>query len=521
MNLDKFLYNIHYETDKVSPSDWVVNWEDSPLPYKLYQGLSVIPLPADVPLSLNQRKIFSNPSLQDIGHCLWYTFGLTQISQTLHFTEPREIPPLYRRFVPSGGALYPNELYIYLKIKDLPKGIYHYDAAHHRLVLLREGNFDTYLSQALGNRCDLSSSFATVFISTFFWKNFFKYHNFSYRLQGLDAGFVIGQLLKVGKQFGFEMGVYYHFLDQAVNHLLGLSEQEESVYAVIPLSVDSKIKWFSNKDSEVPPSATQLCKELEKLEHQHYVRSKEIREYPMLVKMNEACMISSFPYLQQIKKEKDKKSRIPSILLPRVNGVSNDLAVASRKRYSPGWDFVLKQVSQNELSTLLMEVTSAFTYRNDIDEGFTEQPFRVSLYGCFYNVKGIPNGSFYYDSSTHALLPIQMGDFRNRLQLGLSAEFVNMSQIPFSFNVVGHKDHYQNAFGYRGHRIQQMEAGILSQHLLLAASALNMAGHPLLGFSVNSYDNLYKISAKGKTSLLHIPIGHFRSNARLEGSLHN
>jgi hypothetical protein len=38
---------------------------------------------------------------------------------------------MYRRFVPSGEALYPSELYIYLKTEDLPSGVYHYDVAHH------------------------------------------------------------------------------------------------------------------------------------------------------------------------------------------------------------------------------------------------------------------------------------------------------------------------------------------------------------------------------------------------------
>ena len=125
----------------------------------------------------------------------------------------------YRRFAPSGGALYPNELYVYLKIEDLPAGVYHYDVAHHRLVLLREGNFDSYIARALGNRCDISACFGTVFVSTMFWKNFFKYNNFSYRLQGLDAGVLIGQLLEVAKRFGFASGVYFQFLDRAINHL--------------------------------------------------------------------------------------------------------------------------------------------------------------------------------------------------------------------------------------------------------------------------------------------------------------
>ncbi|EDW22003.1 SagB family peptide dehydrogenase [Bacillus sp. FSL K6-4563] len=521
MNLDDFLHNLHYENDKIMPQDWVVNWEDAPLPYKLYRGLPTFQLPSDIPLNLKQKKSSSKPTLQEIGHFLWYTFGLTQFSQTLHFTEQTEVPPTFRRFIPSGGALYPNELYIYLKIEDIPQGIYHYDVAHHRLVFLREGNFDTYLWRALGNRCDISSSFGTVFISTIFWKNFFKYHNFSYRLQGLDTGFVIGQLLEVGKRFGFETGVYYQFIDRAINHLLGISELNESVYAVIPLSIDPLMNWFNNNDVEEPSSATQLCTELISLEQRHCIRSQKNKEYPLLIKMNEACMIDSFPSLQQIEKETNEGSSSSLIFLPRVNKLSYDFSSACRNRYSPGMDFMLEQINQNKLSILFSEIVTTFSYRNDLDESFQKPPFRISLYSCFYNVEGITNGAFCYDSSIHALKTIQYGDFRSRLQYGLFTELVNMSQIPLSFNVVGRKDHYQSAYGCRGYRIQQMEAGILSQHLLLAASALNMGGHPLLGFDVTSYDDLYKMNEKGKTSLLQIPIGCFRPHPRLQGSLHN
>ena len=116
---------------------------------------------------------------------------------------------------------------------------------------------------------------------------------------------------------------------------------------------------------------------------------------------------------------------------------------------------------------------------------------------------------------------IQNGDFRGCLQSGLFGDSLNMSQIPLSFNVAGHKGHYQSTYGYRGYRIQQMEAGILSQNLLLAASALNMNGHPLLGFDVNTYDDLFNMSVKERTSLLQIPVGHFRPHPKMEGSLHN
>ena len=176
-------------------------------------------------------------------------------------------------------------MYIYLKIDDYPDGIYHYDAAHHRLILLREGNFDSYLTEALGNRCNLQSCFGAAFVSTMFWKNYFKYNNFSYRLQGLDSGVLIGQLLECAKQFGYTNGVYFQFLDRAINHLLGLSEGEESVYAVLPFSTEPQTNWFHNDYREIKTvTSHELLQQIPPLAHEHFVRSKHVNEYPIITK---------------------------------------------------------------------------------------------------------------------------------------------------------------------------------------------------------------------------------------------
>ncbi|MCK9910986.1 hypothetical protein MXD81_17690, partial [Microbacteriaceae bacterium K1510] len=97
----------------------------------------------------------------------------------------------------------------------------------------------------------------------------------AYRLQGLDAGVLIGQLLEVAKRFGFTSAVYFQFLDRAVNHLLGLTEQEESVYAVIPLSGEPVNTWFAmGNDGDGMLSASELCRQLPVVQHVHYVRSR-------------------------------------------------------------------------------------------------------------------------------------------------------------------------------------------------------------------------------------------------------
>ncbi|UKS24546.1 SagB family peptide dehydrogenase [Paenibacillus sp. HWE-109] len=525
MNLEAFLHNLHYDIDKTKPPDLVVDWEDGPLAYKLYRGLQVAPLSSEVPLTLDGGEAPVKPDLRHMGHFLWYIFGLTHFSQSVptsnSMVQNMGLLQLYRRFVPSGGALYPNELYIYLKLEDLPEGVYHYDVAHHRLVLLRKGNFDAYVARALGNRCDVSACFGTVFVSTLFWKNFFKYNNFSYRLQGLDAGTLIGQLLEVAKRFGFSSGTYFQFLDRAVNDLLGISEQEESVYAVIPLSAESAIQWFAGwNEEERECSATELCRELPKVKHDYYVRSRKVKEFPLLIKMNEASLLEWLRPIRQISKEKIVDCEDLAVALPQVKRLSYDLAAISRKRFSPDGDFIMAKISQEQLAYLLQEATASFRYRNDLDEAHENPVSRVSLYVCLYNVEGFPDGAYRYDSTAHTLRRIRQGDHRLKLQQGMPSDNVNLSQVPLCFHVAGDKGHLTTDLGYRGYRIQQMEAGMLVQRLLLAASAIGMGGHPLLGFDAKLCDEIYKMTSQGITSLIQIPVGPYRHCPRLIGGLH-
>ncbi|MFZ7944913.1 MULTISPECIES: SagB family peptide dehydrogenase [Bacillaceae] len=526
MELETFVHHLHFDTKKVAPPDWQVDWEDAPLPYKLYRSLPEFPLNAEVPLTLEGREVQTEPSLKELGHFLWYVYGITQYAQSALFGDTEGIEDasyaqLLRRFVPSGGALYPNELYVYIKMKDAPIGLYHYDAAHHRLLLLREGNYDSYLSRSLGNSCDLSDSFCTVFISTLFWKNFYKYNNFSYRLQGLDAGVLIGQSLEVAKRIGFSSRVYYQFLDRSINHLLGLSNQDESVYAVIPLSVNpSNMRVDDEHNRGEIISATELCREVPLLEHVSYNRSKRVMDYPMLKKFNEASMFETTESFVKIKKDSNVKLSLDSemILLPYAESFSYDFAAVCRERHSPDLDFIMGKVSQTQLSTLLKE-TFSFSYQNDLDGTHGNVESRVSLYGSFYNVEGVPNGAYSYDNSTHALRSIIQGDYRQLLQFGLIMPNVNLYQVPLCMHVIGDRKHLKEELGYRGYRIQQMEAGILVQRLLLLSCALGMGGHPLLGFDANQCDELYRINSKGKTSLIQIPIGPYRPRAWLKGRL--
>jgi len=523
MSLNVFLHQLQFEPDKVKSKDWETDWADAPLPYKLYRGLPSFPLCAEVPLTLARERQLAKPKLRELGHFLWYTFGLARLSQSVFGTDPGDdwgsSLQLCRRFVPSGGGLYPSELYLYLKLEELPLGVYHYDVAHHRLILLREGNFDDYLSKALGNRCDLTAAFGAAFVSTMFWKNYFKYNHFSYRLQGLDAGLLIGQLLAMAKSFGFEAGVCYQFLDRAVNRLLGLSELEESAYAVIPLSDEPGMQWFSSEAKGDVVVAADLCEELEELQHEHFVRSRRVLEFPKLLKLNEASMLDSTASFQPMIRKLPDSDHSIAYKLPSVARLSYDMASVLQERYSPENEFVLQQVSQSNLAAFMNEALSSFEYLNDLDGNESDPASRIGLYGSFYGIEGIPNGAYRYDGSEHALQLLREGDHRGWLQNGMSLDNVSLHQVPLCFHIAGDLNFNQALLGYRGYRIQQMEAGVLVHRLLLAASAFRMGGRPLLGFDVKVSDELYAIASRGLSSLIQIPIGYCRTRSRLEGSL--
>lgn len=528
MNIDTFLHHLHFEPEKLFPYNWQVNWEDAPFPYKIYRSLSQISLSSEVPLLLSaQAQARSqNPDLLEVGHFLWYIYGLTQCAQSAYSGAASEkditTKQSLRRFVPSGGALYPNELYLYLKLKDLPHGIYHYTVPHHSIALLREGNYDAYLADSLGQIGDLSGCFGVLFISTVFWKNFYKYHNFSYRLQGLDAGVLIGQTLEVAERMGFSSRVCYQFLDSAINHLLGFNEQDENVYAMIPLSIQQLVSSTDGR-KRMRVTADSLCKDLKELNHETIQRSKRVLDYPMIRRINEEAKFDSTECFVQLENEDTPlfSSESEKVLLPVADPPEYDLKAVCKKRFSPDADFIMEKVTQSQLAVLLKETFNSSAYHNDLDVGEGKLDSRYSLYGCFYNVDSLPIGAYAYDNRTHALRRIAPGDHRGYLQNGLTMDNVNLFQVPLIFHIVGDKGHLLGKLGYRGYRIQQMEAGILVQRILLSAGAIGIGGHPLLGFDVKASDALFQMDAGQLTSLIQIPVGPFRPRAWLKAGLHN
>ncbi|MGR9050436.1 SagB/ThcOx family dehydrogenase [Halobacillus faecis] len=516
MDLDRFLYQLQFQSEQVIPANWQPAWDDAPLPFKLYQHRKEIPLDCDIPFSLNEPSLGATTGLKRLSHLLWYAYGQTGYSET---TMPQtdgagvETIHAFRRYVPSGGGLYPSEVYIYLKNEDVPYGIYHYDAAHHRLHLIREGNFDSFLTEALGGRCDLSEAQGVLFVTTMFWKNFFKYNHFAYRLQGLDAGALLGQWQEISSRARFSIKVHFQFLDRPINHLLGLDEGEESTYAVIPFA-EKEHSFIKHETGNLP--ASQWSRDIPEIKTSHYQRSTNVLDFPYIKKINQQAMFDSPAQFGLIKHNEPNLIKNPTHPLPEVEPLVYDLAEACRKRHSPELNFVNRTISLKQLALLLKETIKPYHTDLYAEDGQSS----LAVYGCFHEVEGLPDGAYRYDAQSHSLTEIAQGDFRIPLQKAMKVDNVNLHQVPICLHIVGEGTHYKKAFGYRGYRIQQMEAGMLLQRLLLTASALGMNGHPLLGYDGKACDRIYQLEKSGETTLIQIPMGCYQPKSSLVGSMH-
>jgi len=137
------------------------------------------------------------------------------------------------RTVPSGGALFPLELYFYQRgeVAGLAPGIYHYSPVENALRLLQPGNFDERIADALvGFQSGLARQLSVViFITAMFQRSIFKYRNKGYRFCLLEAGHVAQNMNLAATGLGMGVIDLGGFFDRRVDALLGLDGIHHSI----------------------------------------------------------------------------------------------------------------------------------------------------------------------------------------------------------------------------------------------------------------------------------------------------
>lgn len=139
------------------------------------------------------------------------------------------------RTVPSGGALYPLELYLAAhEVESLDAALYHYDPLRHGLELLR--GFDRAETAALTPYEELVAPSAAVLLVTgMFWRSRFKYGNRAYRFTLLEAGHLGQNVLLAAEALGLATVPLGGFYDRRVDAFLGIDGLAEAALYLFPL----------------------------------------------------------------------------------------------------------------------------------------------------------------------------------------------------------------------------------------------------------------------------------------------
>jgi SagB-type dehydrogenase family enzyme len=128
--------------------------------------------------------------IEQLATLLWAAYGVNE-------PAPADGPPWPDlRTVPSGGALYPLELYVLaLDVDGLAPGVYHYDPRRHRLDELCRADLGETLPPMLTAPELGESAAAVIAITGVFWRSRFKYGLRGYRFTLLEAGHLAQNLL--------------------------------------------------------------------------------------------------------------------------------------------------------------------------------------------------------------------------------------------------------------------------------------------------------------------------------------
>jgi SagB-type dehydrogenase family enzyme len=399
-----------------------VDWNAAPPTYKRYRHAGRVVLP------------WREPSLP--GDLLRGLLGVTRAEWSHRGVR-------LKRPAPSGGGLYPIEAYVAL---GEPAGLYHYDAAHHALDLIRPGDHRPLLHASL-SRPPAAVPDVVVVLAAVFWRNGFKYKEFAYRLQCQEVGVLSAQALALGESLGLETAVHLTFDDAACQRLLGLDPAREGVLAAFTCTSSAPVP------PGIPPQHPATGEE-------HPAPSVADR-LPRLAALHAASVAPQPGVLP----DPPPTPAGPVVRLPAARAVR--VSDALPLRGSPEAGFLPRPITAETLATVLAHACAG--YPGDLP-GSGDAPVTVLPHVLVRRVSGVPAGAYRYDRRTGSLVAVDgTGDvLAGRLQPNTRMALPEAAAVVVP---VGDQTTGGTTFGDRWYRLQQAEAGLVVHRAALAATA--------------------------------------------------
>lgn len=143
--------------------------------------------------------------------------------------------PQELRSAPSGGALFPLELYVAAQhVEGLDRALYHYDPLRHGLERMR-GLAPDEARDLTPYRELLQLSAAFVVVTAMFWRARFKYGARAYRFALLEAGHLAQSFLLAVEALSLAATPVGGFFDTRVDEFVGLDGIFEAALYLLPV----------------------------------------------------------------------------------------------------------------------------------------------------------------------------------------------------------------------------------------------------------------------------------------------
>ena len=163
--------------------------------------------------------------LTELAALLHAGYGVTH---QLDSEAPPGTPPLLRA-VPSGGGLYPLELWVFAhRVEGLEPGLYHFDPLANALESIEAGAQAATLADASVYPELARTAAAVLVVSAMFWRTRFKYRLRGYRFALLEAGHLAQNVLLAATGLELASVPLGGFFDRRLDELLDLDGVDES-----------------------------------------------------------------------------------------------------------------------------------------------------------------------------------------------------------------------------------------------------------------------------------------------------
>jgi len=202
-------------------------------------GLPAVPLPEAEPTSVSlDTVVATRRSTRDYADAALPFAQLSTLLRASYGVTGTFGRPSFRA-VPSGGALYPLELYVAAqRVEELEPALYHFDPLRAALERVRPLGSDELAGLTPYDEL-LVPSAAVAMISAVFWRSRFKYGSRAYRFALLEAGHAAQNFLLAATALGLASCPVGGFYDRRVDAFLGIDGLYEASLYLLPVGASS------------------------------------------------------------------------------------------------------------------------------------------------------------------------------------------------------------------------------------------------------------------------------------------